>query len=34
METSHPIDLNWQRPDIDDAFPVERMEYLAPIDMR
>ena len=34
METSHPIDLNRQRPDIDDAFPVERMEYLAPIDMR
>jgi hypothetical protein len=34
METSHPIDLNWARPDIDDAFPVERMDYLAPIDMR
>jgi hypothetical protein len=34
METSHPIDLNWQRSDIDDAFPVERMDYLAPIDMR
>jgi hypothetical protein len=34
MECSHPIDLKWQRPDIDDAFPVERMEYLAPIDMR
>ena len=34
MECSHPIDLKWQRPDIDDAFPVNRMEYLAPIDMR
>ena len=34
METSHPVDLHWQRPDIDDAFPFERMEYLAPIDMR
>jgi hypothetical protein len=34
MECSHPIDLKWQRPDIDDAFPVDRMEYLAPIDMR
>ena len=34
MECSHPIDLKWQRPDIDDAFPVERMEYLSPIDMR
>jgi len=34
MECSHPVDLKWQRPDIDDAFPVERMEYLSPIDMR
>ena len=34
MEASHPIDLHWQRPDIDDAFPFERMEYLAPIDQR
>jgi len=34
MEASHPIDLNWQRTDIDDAFPFERMEYLAPIDQR
>lgn len=34
MEASHPIDLNWQRPDIDDAFPFERMDYLAPIDNR
>ena len=34
MEASHPIDLNWQRSDIDDAFPFERMEYLSPIDLR
>jgi hypothetical protein len=34
MESSHPVDLHWQRPDIDDAFPFERMEYLAPIDRR
>ncbi len=34
METSHPIDLNWQRPDIDDAFPIDRLEYLSPIDLR
>ena len=34
MEASHPVDLNWQRPDIDDAFPVDRIEYLAPIDLR
>jgi hypothetical protein len=34
METSHPVDLNWQRPDIDDAFPVDRLEYLSPIDLR
>jgi hypothetical protein len=34
MEASHPVDLNWQRSDIDDAFPFERMEYLAPIDQR
>jgi hypothetical protein len=34
METSHPVDLHWQRTDIDDAFPIERMEYLAPIDRR
>jgi hypothetical protein len=34
METSHPVDLNWQRTDIDDAFPFSRMDYLAPIDQR
>jgi len=34
MEASHPVDLNWQRTDIDDAFPFERMEYLAPVDQR
>lgn len=34
METSHPVDLHWQRPDIDDAFPVNRIEYLSPIDLR
>jgi hypothetical protein len=34
METSHPVDLHWQRSDIDDAFPFERMEYLTPIDLR
>ncbi|MGZ5802784.1 MAG: hypothetical protein ACXWJT_01265 [Xanthobacteraceae bacterium] len=34
MESSHPVDLHWQRTDIDDAFAFERMEYLAPIDRR
>ena len=29
-ESAHPIDLNWRTTDIEDSFPVERMEYLGP----
>lgn len=28
MEMSHPIDLHWRTPDIDDAFPSSRLEFL------
>ncbi|MGE0735030.1 MAG: hypothetical protein AB7G15_02405 [Alphaproteobacteria bacterium] len=28
VETAHPIDLNWRTPDIEDSFPMERLEYL------
>jgi len=29
-ETAHPIDLGWKTTDIDDSFPANRIEYLAP----
>jgi hypothetical protein len=28
VETSHPVDLNWRTPDIEDTFPMGRLEYL------
>lgn len=30
VETAHPIDLNWRTTDIEDTFPIDRVQYLAP----
>ena len=30
MEVSAPLDLEWAEPDIDDVFPMERMNFLPP----
>lgn len=30
MEASAPLDLEWAEPDIDDVFPMERMNFLSP----
>jgi len=30
MEASAPIDLQWETPDIDDAFPLDRMRFHPP----
>lgn len=30
MEVSHPIELHWQRSDLDDAFPASRIVYQVP----
>jgi hypothetical protein len=30
VETSHPIDLGWRTPDIEDTFPTSRLDYLEP----
>jgi hypothetical protein len=29
MEVSHPIELGWKTPDIEDAFPYQRLEFLS-----
>jgi hypothetical protein len=31
-EASHPIEMKWRRTDIDDAFPLDRMQFLPPSD--
>jgi hypothetical protein len=31
-EASHPIEMKWRRTDIDDAFPLDRLRFLAPSD--
>ncbi|MCL2429070.1 MAG: hypothetical protein FWD12_07540 [Alphaproteobacteria bacterium] len=33
-EASHPVEMKWQRTDIDDAFPLERLHFLPPSDRR
>jgi hypothetical protein len=33
-EASHPIEMNWLRTDIDDAFPLERLSFLPPSSQR
>lgn len=30
MESAHPIDLRWRTTDIEDKFPSERFQFLAP----
>lgn len=30
MEMSHPVDLGWKRTDIDDAYPIGRIDFLPP----
>jgi hypothetical protein len=30
FEASHPIDLHWKGPDLDVAFPAERIAYVGP----
>ncbi|WP_439590078.1 hypothetical protein [Hydrogenophaga sp.] len=30
FEASHPVELNWRGPDLDDAFPAQRIEYQGP----
>jgi hypothetical protein len=34
MEASHPVEMGWSATDIDDAFPIERLVYLAPSNQR
>jgi hypothetical protein len=34
IEASHPIEMKWRRTDIDDAFPLDRMNFLPPSDQR
>jgi hypothetical protein len=33
-EASHPIEMNWRRSDIDDAFPLDRLGFLPPSSQR
>jgi hypothetical protein len=33
-EASHPIEMKWQRTDIDDAFPLDRLGFLPPSSQR
>jgi hypothetical protein len=33
-EASHPVEMRWRRTDIDDAFPLERLQFLPPSDRR
>lgn len=30
FEASHPIELHWRSPDLDNAFPADRIEYQGP----
>lgn len=30
FEASHPVELKWRGPDLDDAFPAQRIEYQGP----
>ncbi len=30
FEASHPVELNWRGPDLDNAFPAQRIEYQGP----
>jgi len=34
IEASHPIEMRWQRTDIDDAFPLDRLCFLPPSNRR
>jgi hypothetical protein len=34
IEASHPIEMRWQRTDIDDAFPLDRLGFLSPSNHR
>jgi len=34
FEASHPIEMRWARTDIDDAFPLERLDFLPPSNQR
>ncbi len=34
IEASHPIEMKWRRTDIDDAFPLDRFNFLPPSDRR
>jgi hypothetical protein len=33
-EASHPVEMKWQRTDIDDAFPLDRLNFLPPSNER
>ena len=34
MENSHPVDMDWRTPDIEDAFPSERFIFQSPSNVR
>ncbi len=34
IEVSHPVEMKWRRTDIDDAFPLERLQFLSPSNQR